>query len=741
MKTTLRASLLALALALVASRAPRPALACGGSYYGPTYINRHNPDLPLSRLRGGHVGVIPAERGWHRADLVVAWRALTGVPLTDAEYAGWVARTRATHPGAPPREIDPTVPVEPTSDDDDGGYQPDVSPWYETRAEVMGERGPQIVNEWFSRGGWTPNCLRDAFVSASAVLLARQREHGARSDVVRAWVDAQDAVFSNCGAAPGRAPPPIDPGAPEAARRDRAWQIAAAHFYAARFEEAERAFRAVAADVGSPWSQLARYLVVRTITRAAQRGRETPDAAELGRALREAEALLADPRAAVVREMTARYRAWLRAQHDPAGRAHELGVALASPDERFAEDVRDYDRVLDATSPDPFARQPNDADRLTAWIGALEGRRASADSTPRSVAIENYRRSGANVWLVAALIAPGEPRDESLTPILAAALAVPRGDPAYASARYHRLRVLAARGASVYDEALALAGALDDDDGATARNLARELAAGGAPDIERFVAAAHGAPAGWDGSEGFITAPDPREAAGTADDLSPLGAVTLTSQVPLSLLLRAARVTSLPAALHDRLVATTMLRATLLDDDLTRMAAKALVSSVSEPTRRALRPLAEAETRDARRLELGRILVHGSGSIDLGTAMGDASFDASSLWVPRCERTPPTTSFARFLTPAQRAAHARERQRMAALDGGTTWLAAELARLAPLALRDAEMPALLASAVRSTRNNGCPAAAPVHAASRAAFTALHRYFPRSPEARDTRYWY
>lgn len=738
MKTALRASLCA--LALIVTSPPRPARACGGSYSGPTYINRHNPDLPLSRLREGHVGVIPADRGWHRADLVVAWRALTNAPLTEGEYAGWVARVRATHPGALPLEIDPNVPVE-ASSDDEGGYQPDVSDWYRARAEVIGDRGPQIVNEWLSRGAWTPNCLRDAFVSASAVLLARQREYGARSDVVRGWVEAQDAVFSNCGGDTHRTPLPLSPNAPEAARRDRAWQIAAAHFYAARFEDAERAFRTIAADTGSPWSQLARYLVVRTITRAAQRGRETPDVAELGRALREAEALLADPRATGVREMTARYRGWLRAQHDPAGRAHELGVALASADDHFAEDVRDYDRVLEATSPDPFARQPNDADRLTAWIGALEGRRASADSTPRSVAIENYRRSRANVWLVAALIAPGDARDESLAPILEAARAVPREDPAYASARYHRLRLLSARGAPVYDEALALAATLTDGDGATARNLVRELAAGSAPDIERFVSAAHGAPAGWDGSEGFITAPDPHEATGAADDLSPLGAAVITSQIPLSSLFRAARVTGLPASIHDRLVSAAMLRATLLDDDLTRMAVKALLPSVSEVTRRALRPLAEAETRDARRLELARILVHGSADVDPGTAMGDAALDANVRWVPRCETTAPTTSFARFLTPPERAAHTRERQRMSALGGGAAWLANELSRLAPLSLRDPEMPALLASAVRGTRNNGCPPGAAIHTASRAAFTALHRYFPRSAEARDTRYWY
>ena len=51
------------------------------------------------------------------------------------------------------------------------------------------------------------------------------------------------------------------------------------------------------------------------------------------------------------------------------------------------------------------------------------------------------------------------------------------------------------------------------------------------------------------------------------------------------------------------------------------------------------------------------------------------------------------------------------------------------------------MPALLAAAVQNTRNNGCDPGAPVHRASRAAFAALQRLFPRSPEARATRYWY
>lgn len=737
MKTSLRSSLLALALAL--SPSPRDAMACGGTYEGPVYINRHNPDLPLSRMREGHPGVIPAGSGWHRADRVVAWRALTGVPLSADEHAGWISLVRSTHPSANPREVDPDVTVDAPSEGPEG-YDPDPTPWYRARSAVMGARGPDIANEWASRGAWAPNCLRDAFVSAVTVLEARRREYG-HDELVRGWIDAQDAVFSNCGATPGRTPARLSDTAPALALSDRAWQIAASHFYAARFTEAERAFRAIAADASSPWSPLARYLVVRTIARAAHRDRERPDATELARAVREADAILADTRAQTLHAMTARYRGWLLARQDPAGRAHELGVALARSDEEFALRLRDYVSVLDVTAPDPFARQRNDADRLTAWIGVLENHPAAPDVTPRALAIENFQRSHAAVWLVAALIATGDPHDAAMAPIYQAAARVARDDPAYVSARYYRLRSLAAGGANVFDEVLAFERTLTDEDGPTARNLTRELAASCAPDVERFVAVAHGRAAGWDGSEGFITLPPSGDASAARDDLSPLGATALSSGVPLSVLLRAARVRSLPAAIHDRLVATTVLRATLLDDDHTRMAAMSLLSSVTEPVARAIRPVTQAPSREVRRVELLRALMRGAGAIDLAVNLGDAGYDPSNLWAQRCDRAIPEANPARFLTAAERAELTRERAQMAALGDGVTWFASEAARVAPTALRDAEMPAILASAIEQTRNNPCPRGAAIHAASRAAFVALHRYFPRSAEARASRYWY
>ena len=52
-------------------------------------------------------------------------------------------------------------------------------------------------------------------------------------------------------------------------RADRAYQIAAANFYAANFDEALKGFAAIAADANSPWQRNAVYLVARALTRGS----------------------------------------------------------------------------------------------------------------------------------------------------------------------------------------------------------------------------------------------------------------------------------------------------------------------------------------------------------------------------------------------------------------------------------------------------------------------------------------
>ena len=62
-------------------------------------------------------------------------------------------------------------------------------------------------------------------------------------------------------------PAPAAPESPEILQKDRAYQIAAAHFYAGDLAVAERLFRDIADDPASHWRPLAPYLIARALLR------------------------------------------------------------------------------------------------------------------------------------------------------------------------------------------------------------------------------------------------------------------------------------------------------------------------------------------------------------------------------------------------------------------------------------------------------------------------------------------
>jgi hypothetical protein len=711
------------------------ALPCGGGVGDVAMdITPSHPDLPLTRIAEGNVGVLLRTWGWRRGTLVAAYRAFTGAPLDAQERAGYLGYAVASHRLLEPSLIDPAAPPRPAQDE--GSYEPDVSAYAEARSDAGAGAWPGVpTNGWSQNGLWVNNCLVDAFRSAAAALRVRTERYGAGTGPLFLWIDAQDAVFSNCGETPGRMPTELAPDAPVEQRRDRAYQIAAAHFYAGRYDEAERRFRAIAADSASPWREVARYLVVRAITRAAQRGRTTPDLVSLNRASREARELRDDAAAGSARAMARRYEGWIDALRGGTDRAHALGVALARPGlgMDFGESLRDYTALL-ATVRDVFARQPGDPDRLTTWIAVVEG------SLPRDVALGLFRQTRDTAWAVAALVGDGDPNDRALDPALARAAEVPREHPAWATAHYHRLRILAARGALDFAEVTRVRARLTAADGPSARHLFRDLALAAAPDLEHFLAEAHGAPAAWvleDGSARPIALND----SAPTDDLTPAAAAMLAGQVPLSVLARAAASSTLPLPLRARVAEATLMRAALLGDDAIVQAIGAIVPRLPDDVARRLTPVVHAPAGNARRYAALLALGIDGATPTLGSSyQGDAI--ASDPWLIHCNAPLPAVTPARFLTAPERAAWTRERARAASFGGLEALLARESARLAPLLPREPRMPSLLAAAVRGTRNHGCPdVRAPVRLGSRAAFQALHRLYPRSPEATATRYWY
>ena len=208
------------------------------------------------------------------------------------------------------------------------------------------------------------NCTEDAFATAARTLAARIDQLGASNPAVAEWLRAQDQVFGNCST-PATIPEAPSPTLLPIMRADRQYQIASALFYAGRFEAAEQAFGAVAADRDSPWRPLGRYLQARALIR---RGTVDGDRASLARA----EALLGqvatDPGEATLQPAARRLLAFVRASTAPVARVQELGAALSKPG--AGTDVEqalwDYTVLLDT-----LEASPAEARARAATIGAV----------------------------------------------------------------------------------------------------------------------------------------------------------------------------------------------------------------------------------------------------------------------------------------------------------------------------------------------------------------------------------
>ncbi|MDY6984166.1 MAG: hypothetical protein SV422_13865, partial [Pseudomonadota bacterium] len=121
----------------------------------------------------------------------------------------------------------------------------------------------------YATQSYIENCLADAFDTATATLRERLQRYGRDSVQLTRWIDAQEQVFSHCASETFAPPAEPDPAWEQLERQDRAYQVAAAYFYAMQYDEAARRFAEIGDDTASPWSDLGRYLVGRTRVRQA----------------------------------------------------------------------------------------------------------------------------------------------------------------------------------------------------------------------------------------------------------------------------------------------------------------------------------------------------------------------------------------------------------------------------------------------------------------------------------------
>jgi hypothetical protein len=500
----------------------------------PVYVFA-DPQSPaeLSAMAGGHLGVIKGATT--DALLYLYWRRLNGLAIDPAAAAA----------------LDmPCC----------GSGTQGQTVWIEARRQVPGvnaqywiapERdGPNFIA--------IPTCFDDAFETAAATLRDRARRYGASSADVRAWVDAQDAVFASCSK-PVDALPTLSATAPAWLRADHAYQEAAFALYNGNAEDAARRFAAIAVDRTSAWQPLGLYLSARALNRAAI---DAPDPTRFASAHVALDRLAAAPAGTYGQREMSRMGQVLEFHEHPAELLTRLDRRLTAqaPISDSAVALRDYLMLADARQDKPDAAD---------WIRTVQNK-----NRPEGLAhsIERWRASGGARWLVAALTL-ADPTDPVAGDLAAAADRVRIDDPAWVTARYHIIRLTIAKTTPAVIRAMADGVLTRGDLVRTDRNVFTAIRAQTAPSLAAFArdilrdpycvpgakdCANDGAPAG----DGLIG----RLPSGSLVGLGP-DARAVIDRLPLAQRLALIDAPHLPDAIRLDIALTDYVRAVQLQDD------------------------------------------------------------------------------------------------------------------------------------------------------------------------------
>src|SRR5262245_28617967 len=319
-----------------------PAYSCGPFFEQAIFTYTLHPDLPLTSYAQGLLGIL--QPTYAQSYLYVAYRYLIGMGFDHEEQAALLALWDER--------------LNPQADLWNPNASAAVKAWSDARAQIAAAGPPPPVNVFKAleaRNGVFyyheyVNCTADAFQTAAHTLSARIEQFGVDSVDMQEWVRAQDQVFGNCSG-PRAIPAPAAPQSPEILQKDRAYQIAAAHFYAGDLALAERLFRDIADDQTSHWRLLAPYLVARALLR---QGSLIPryddvDSAKLSAAQQILHAILGDNNLMVIHPNSRRLLAVVRARLEPAARIHELAQSLLTPNSgaTLKHDLWDFTLLLD----------------------------------------------------------------------------------------------------------------------------------------------------------------------------------------------------------------------------------------------------------------------------------------------------------------------------------------------------------------------------------------------------------
>ena len=624
----------------------RPSNGCSPGDPIAIFVQQRGPDAPYKTFAAGRLGVLlPTYRPRH---LIIAFDYLNGRPLTPQEQTQAIAAEHAINPGYDSRVPDPTP------------SNPGLAQWTAVRTAVLAGHYTSPATDRKVPGSQyqsMENCLDNAFLTAAQTLTSRQQAHGKSSPEISNWLAGQDAVFSNCGDG-GTLPQPAPANAPLWLQQDRAYQLAAANFYAPNFDAALTGFRAIAADTASPWHTLAPYLVVRTLIRKANLAEDPPydkpDQVAAAKqslqasyvdALHQLDTILKDPALKTIHPAALDLRDLVAARVEPAAQAQILVQRLTAPTRsgNMRHNLIDLTYILNNSTDDSGAPLPAAKEIATksnaspsgalAWLQIIRtpiapptpsyyessspetaAVTATRIATQRTVAKTAYARWQSNqqpAWLIAALTL-AQPDDQQTPQLIAAAKTLPTTSPAHTAATYNRLRLESAAPAT-RSELLDLLPAIEKSESRSTINSFASLLTRSAPTLADYLKSIPRIPSGsnYDGIitssmiEAFSTPQlcGPKLKAAVTPLFDDDATAILNQRLPLRLLREATLTKTLPPNLRFQLANATLTRAVLLDDPATAAAITPVLVTCQPSLQRFLATYNAAKTPEERHLQ------------------------------------------------------------------------------------------------------------------------------------------
>jgi hypothetical protein len=633
------------------------------------------PDAPIDQYIDGNLGIVMPS--FARSHLVIAYRYFSGKPLSTIEREGFrdLLRHRLKEY---PEDAQPADP----------GQQ-----WESLRAGIRGLNAGSSPDRWRYLEPYESfeNCTDSAFLTAAETLKKRWHELG-KSEALQ-WLDAQELVFANCGSEEVKIPAD-DPTLPAVLRADRAYQIAAANFYAMKFDDARAQFQRIASDKSSQWNKLSRIAAARSLIRAQSLGVAVRESDPLAVAEGELRAILAD--------------ASMRSLHDAAWDLLALTTARRNPQQRFAEAAKALltgetsarrARVQLADYTVLWDKEITGDDELTEWIRAFQ-------SGNLELALTRWQTTKSLPWLITAL-AYASP-DKAAVPALLEASAAHTSN---ATVAYHRVRLLIAR--EQYDAARTEADRALNAPELThsTRNRFLEKRRALARSLDDYLRDAVVKPVAF--------GEDLADAEASEGQLPPDAAAVMSYWMSLDTLLAAAQSQTLPPHIATTIKDATYTRALLLG-------------------RKDIAKKLDPEHPFATNFDIAYHLARHPGLDPYIEPLGPST---SAWWckggTPWDRTALQTAALPRFLDVPDTAD--TESEQLYKLGHGPDWIFRHILARAKSHPTDPRVPEALSLAIKETRH-ACGDAATA-ALAKQAFQLLHKRYAKTTWAEETPYWY